>query len=180
MRLIWGILDRICVVVGALVFAQIPLFIHLYTQRLAGHTAELSLQVEQLRQAAQMSHKTLDEYISKFLQSNDSDFSRQGEWMQHLVQRWEALSNAYMKLQQASPWDRPVQFFHYFDLQIARPTMESFEFGLPFTLEGGVYALLGVACGFLFFRGALKIKRSVGFSLRLFWRTSVRLLKRGS
>ncbi len=168
MRLVWGVLDRICVVIGALLFAQIPLFMQSYTQRLAGHAEELSTQVEQLRQVAMLGNKTLEQYIGKFLQSNDPDFSHQGQWMQRLVDRWEYLSTAYTSLQEASPWSRPLEFFHYFDSQIAKPTFEQFEPGLPFTLEGGAYALVGVVVGFFLFRLLLRALLSVRYLFKPF------------
>jgi hypothetical protein len=65
-------------VIGAFVASQIPEFIQQYTQRLAGHVNELYRLLNQMRQVASYSNKTLDQYIQKFITSSDPDFARQG------------------------------------------------------------------------------------------------------
>lgn len=58
---IGGLMDRACAVVGAVVFAQAPLFMQQYSQQLIGRTAELKLQVDGMKQAANLSGKTLEQ-----------------------------------------------------------------------------------------------------------------------
>lgn len=146
-----GLLDRICAVVGALAVSQIPLFIQQYKHQLSGHVAELQIQVDAMRQAASHSGKTLEQFIKKFVDSQDGDFSLQGEIMQSMVSRWHSLSDAFFALKDASLFTKPVVFALHFNPAIAKETMDSFVPGIPLSLEGGVYALIGIGVGYFVF-----------------------------
>lgn len=158
MRLFLSMLDRLFVVVGALLGVQIPLFMQQYTQRLAGHVAELNRVLNNLRELAFQSNKTLEEYIAKFLANPDLDFSRQGEFMAGVASRWQHLSQALENMNTSSIWMRPYVFLRDLQLEIAKPVFYSFELGLNLTLEGFFYAILGAMLGFLFYKA---IHRSV-------------------
>lgn len=145
------LLDRIFAVLGALLFSQIPLFIIYYIQQLQGHVSELQVQVDAIRRLASQNGKSLEHYIQKFLSSSDLDFHGQGLLMQKMVERLEAFSKALFSLQQASIWERPVIFVKNLDWSIFQATLDHYEVGLPITLEGAFYALLGIFIGFLIF-----------------------------
>ncbi|MBS4168396.1 DUF2937 family protein [Parachlamydia sp. AcF125] len=149
---IGGIIDRLCVVCGALLFSQIPSFIQQYSQRLAGHVAELKIQTTALAQAAHLSGKTIDQLIAKFLASGDPDFIRQGELMQHTFVRFHHLSTALAHLQESNAFSRPFIFFSQLDPAIAEGTFKDFAFGVSLTIEGGIYALGGMIIGALSYR----------------------------
>lgn len=167
LRLLGGLMDRVCAAAGALLFSQAPLFMQQYTQQLVGREAELRLQMNGMQQTAAISGKTLEQLIQKFIDSPDSDFHRQGEMMQSLVSRWHHLSDALLAMQTSSTWTRPFEFFYYLDLDVARSTVKSFAFGLSFSSEGMTYALIGLMAGYLAF--------SV---LRKLWQISARRLFR--
>src|ERR1700679_1329642 len=99
---IGSLLDRLCVVIGAFIGSQIPQFMQQYTQRLAGHVDALQRLLNQLRQMASLSNKTLEQYIQKFKDTSDSDFVHQGEFMQGILSRWEDLHQALDRLTQGS------------------------------------------------------------------------------
>lgn len=160
-KFVGGILDRACAVAGALVVSQVPLFIQQYKQQLSGHVAELQLQVEMVRQAAMASGKTIDQFIKKFVASGDVDFSRQGEIMQQMVQRWHDLADGFNALSQASIVAKPIVFFQHFNVSIAKETVSTFSPGIPLTLEGGVYALIGIGVGYLTFSTIKAICRAL-------------------
>lgn len=145
--------DRLFVVIGALIFSQIPLFIDHYQVELGARLTELELQVGLMRQAAHHSHKTLDQYVEKFKESQDPDFSRQGSIMAGMVQRWESLSVSLTALQNASLLERPLIFLKHLNGEIIQSTYKSFSFGLFFTVEVGIYALAGMLFGYLLFAG---------------------------
>ena len=147
-----SILDRLCIVAGAFFGSQIPQFMQQYSQRLAGHVSELQKLIDQLRQAASLSHKTLDQYILKFLSSADPDFAHQGQFMQGIVHRWEELNQALVHLSQSSAWQRPLIFFKDLQLDIAQSTLAAFQPGINLNLEGMCYAGLGVFLGWLFYQ----------------------------
>jgi hypothetical protein len=151
-RWISSILDRIFALLGALLFSQFPFFIQQYTQQLAGHVAELQWQIGALAQLASQSGKSLEQYIQKFSNSIDPDFSLQGHFMQGLVQRFDRLSEGLQALQQATVWERPFIFIQYFHQSIASATYENFKPGLAFTVESAAYLLCGLLVGYLLYQ----------------------------
>lgn len=150
-RMLSGIIDRLFALAGALSFSQTPLFIQQYRQQLFGRVEELNLQIRVLHDAAKLSGKTLEQYIDKFIQNPDIDFSRQGMIMQGLVQRWTELNQSLHALTEADLWKKPLVFIHYYNKDVAEATWRHFELGIPLTVEGGVYALFGMAIGFFTF-----------------------------
>lgn len=145
--LIGSLLDRLCIAAGALIGSQIPQFMQQYTQRLAGHIEALQKLVDQLRQIATFSHKTLEQYIQKFRDSSDSDFIYQGDFMQGILTRWQDLHQVLDHLTQSSMWLRPYYFLKDFQPDIAHSTLISFQPGLNLTLEGLCYAGAGMIAG---------------------------------
>lgn len=159
-------LDRICAVIGALVFSQAPMFMQQYTQQLGGHVAELRLQIEAMTQAADQSGKTLELFIQKFTSNSDLDVMRQGEIMQKMLERYHSLSETYLLLSQSSAFTKPFIFVSDLYGDIAKSTLATFNFGLEFSLEGLIYALIGIFFGYSIFAGIKKGFRAIGNLLR--------------
>lgn len=149
MKWIFSLLDRICAVVGALAFSQVPEFIQQYLQRLGGHVAELNHQIQIITYNAAASGKNLDQYIHKFKMSGDIDFVHQGEMMQEMALRYQTLLHNLQEIQQATAWGRGIKFFYHIDFIIARETMHHFVPGVSFSLEGMVYGLVGLMFGWM-------------------------------
>lgn len=145
------IIDRVCVVVGALLFSQAPQFFSLYTHRLAGHAEEIKIHTAAIRYAAQKSGKELLEYVQKFSNHHDLDVSLQGEMMQNMMARQTELSKAYIAMQDATPFSRPFHFLKYFNPEIAKATLVQFQPGLVFSAEAVIYAVVGMGVGFSLF-----------------------------
>jgi hypothetical protein len=146
-----SVLDRLCVIVGAFVGSQIPQFMQQYSQRLAGHVDELQHLLDNLRQLAAHSDKTLEQYIQKFVTNADPDFARQGHFMQHLMGRWQELEHALYHLTHSSIWARPYVFLKELQADIAQATLFSFQPGISLNLEGLCYAGGGVLIGLAFY-----------------------------
>lgn len=134
--------DRIFAVMGAFAFSQFPLFMQDYRQQLVGRIAELRLQIQAMQQAA--GDRTLHAYVEKFANSSDPDFSKHGEILQGMLQRYEALQQGYASMAQAAPLVQPFTFATHFQKDVALSTWEHFDFGIPLSVEGGVYALIGI------------------------------------
>lgn len=147
-----GILDRVFAVIGALLFLQAPMFMMQYVHNLAGHVAELQLQMELMRKTAASTGKTLEQYVSKFMSNSDPDFSKQGEIMQGMIDRWENLSSGLHSLMSSNVFARPFVFMYHFDYSVAKDTYSHFQFGLTFSLEGIVYSMIGLVIGYFIFR----------------------------
>lgn len=152
-----SLIDRLCIVFGAFMGSQVPQFMQQYSQRLSGHVTELEHLVEQLRKTASLSHKTLDQYIQKFLSSSDPDFVHQGHFMQGIVNRWDELNQSYLSLMQSSPLSRPFTFLYGLKSDIAGSTFDSFQPGLSLNLEGLCYTGVGIVCGWAFFKVVSKL-----------------------
>jgi|GEM_PF-1918355 len=157
---------RIFILLGALLFSQLPLFISAYTQQLSGRVAELKLQRDALLRIAQQSGKTLDQYIYKFLNSTDPDFHGQGEWMQATLKRFQAFSESLNSLKLSSPWQKPLIFFKDFNLEVGQATIKEFSAGLPLTLEGAAYAAAGALFGWIVFLALRQLCRAVAAPFR--------------
>lgn len=166
-----GLFDRIFAVVGALVCAQAPMFIQQYSQQLSGRVAELKLQVGAIANVAAQGNKPVTQYIQRFLDSGDQDFMLQGELMQKMTLRYGHLSEALTDLGTSSMWSKPFVFMRDFSWDIAQSTFTDFQPGIPFTLEGFIYALIGIGLGYGFF--AL-----IAFIARFFYNCIANLFRR--
>lgn len=146
-----GLIDRLCAAIGAILAAQAPLFMQQYTQQLVGRQAELQLQIDAMRRNAALSGKSLEQLAQKFMASADMDVVRQGEVMFGTVDRWHHFSHALSAMQESSIWTKPFVFLYHLNGDVFSSTLHRFHMGLPLTVEGGAYALLGVACGYACF-----------------------------
>lgn len=144
-----GLFDRLCVVAGAFIGSQIPSFITQYTQRLSGHVAELEHLVAGMKKSAGLSGKTVESYIGKFTSSQDPDFARQGELMQHLVTRWQELALSLHNLMESTIWTRPFVFMTNWNSEVAEGTLASFQPSITLSVEGLCYTGAGILVGYL-------------------------------
>lgn len=161
-----GLIDRIFAAAGGVLFSQAPLFMKQYAQQLSGHAAELRYQVDAMRQAATNSGKTLEQFIQKFVESNDADFMRQGDIMSAMVNRWYNTTDALAALQESSVFTRPFVFLTHMNWDIVKSTWTHYVFGLPFTLEGLVYAIIGIIFGFFVFFAIRKFLVSLWLAIK--------------
>ena len=139
-----GLLDRALCVIGAVVFSQIPEFMQQYLQRLGGHLDEARRQLLQFQHAAAQSGLTLDRLIGQTTANADPAVARLGGVMTEAMTRVDTLAAAQSAIQNASLWSRPFVFLQHVDLAIARATWAIFKPAVPTTVEGLVYALLGM------------------------------------
>jgi hypothetical protein len=139
-----GLFDRALCVIGAVIFSQVPEFIQQYLQRLGGHLDEARRQLQQFQQAAAQSGLTLDRLISQTNTNADPAVAKLGGVMTAAVARVDTLETAQSAIQHASLWSRPFVFMRYLDSSIAHATWTIFKPAVPTTVEGFVYALLGM------------------------------------
>jgi hypothetical protein len=99
----------------------------------------------------------LNEYIQKFIQNGDSDFVKQGEFMQYMLQRWQELNHTLENLVQSSSFLRPFIFLKEMDYSIAQETFYFYQPGINLTWVGGSYTALGVLIGFVFYQILSKV-----------------------
>lgn len=147
MEWIWQVMDRSISAVCALLCLQIPSFFVQYMQRLSGHIQELQRQLGTLKHLAQASGRNLTQYIEKFVHQSDHDFSEQGQWMQGLLERHGGLTQSFQALQNADAWQRPFVFLSEMDSNIAFGTVHEFQPAIAMSVEGLLYAFMGVLIG---------------------------------
>jgi hypothetical protein len=139
-----GVLDRVLCVLGTVAFSQVPEFMQQYLQRLGGHLDEARRQLDQFRQVAEQSGLTLDRLIDQTQTNPDAAVAKLSTVMTRAVSRVEELETAQLAIQNASLWERPFVFARNMDSEIARATGDIFKPAVPTTVEGLVYAIVGM------------------------------------
>ena len=143
-----GFLDRLVCVLGAVVCAQAPEFFQQYLQRLGGHLDEAMLQLASFEQAAQAAGKPWAQFVADTLGNPDAGLARLGATMRDTASRVDELAAAQTALLHASAWSRPWAFLAHLDATIAQATAAIFKPAVPTTVEGAIYAGIGVAVAF--------------------------------
>lgn len=156
-----GFFIAIVVFVFALSFAQIPVFIDQYQMRLEGHLAESEQQVRAYEEVAALRHKTLDEYIARFLNQADPDFHAEGQLIRRVIFRAKELARAREALVSAHPIFRPIVFVRYVDQDILNETWQGFTPGLLITAQLAIWAGVGALMAFIVCWGIRSVWASV-------------------
>lgn len=139
-----GLIDRLLCVLGVLVFSQAPEFIQQYLQRLGGHLDEARSQLAQFRDVATQSGLTLDRLIAQTSANTDTAVAKLGGVMSSSVERVAELESAQAAIHNASIWSKPFVFARHVDPAIAQATWDIYRPAVPTTIEGLIYALLGM------------------------------------
>jgi Protein of unknown function (DUF2937). len=150
------LLDRALCVAGAVIFSQAPEFMQQYLQRLGGHLDEARRQLEQFRRVAAQSGLSLEQFIAKTNANADAAVAKLGGVMSEASVRVEQLETAQSAIMHASPLTRPFAFIRHVDTEIANATWSIFKPAVPTTLEGLLYALIGMAVFLGIYHGLIK------------------------
>lgn len=148
-----SLVDRILCVVGAVLFAQAPEFMQQYLQRLGGHLAEARRQLLQFEEIARQAGKTLQELAAQYLANADPSVVSMGKLVKETEARVNTLSAAEIALRDASVWTRPFIFLRDLDWEIAKGASAVYKAAVPTTLEGLIYAGIGVAAILALYHG---------------------------
>ena len=150
------LLDRVVCVLGAAFFAQAPEFFQQYLQRLGGHLDEARRQLQQFENVAVQSGITLEELATQTQASSEITVSRLGGVIQATIERVDALTQAQAALIDATVWSRPFVFVRTMDVDIARATGHFFKPAVPTTVEGLIYAFVGMLVALGLFQGLVR------------------------
>jgi hypothetical protein len=148
--------DRALCVVGAVVFSQAPEFMQQYLQRLGGHLDEARRQLAQFQNVAAQSGLSLEQFIRQTNANADLAVAKLGGVMNDAVVRVGHLETAQIAIQGASPLSRPFVFLQHVDPEIANATWSIYQPAVPTTVEGLLYALLGMAVFLGLYYGVIK------------------------
>jgi len=157
LRFLDAVCDRIFSVLGALIFSQAPSFIQQYIQRLAGSTYELELQVIQINKIATSAGLSINDYIQKFMTSGDPLFVSQGKFLEMIFERYEDFSHALKNLEEAFWLTRPFTFMQNLNTDLFRGTLKHYTPSVNISLEGLIYALIGLLIGYFIYQGIRKV-----------------------
>lgn len=163
---LWSILDRISGLLGAFVLSQFPQFFSQYMQRLGGHLREAERTLDQYLRASRSLGLTLQEYIDHHMVSQERVYSRSGEVITQLIDRYYALEESTRILQEATPLNRWFYFIREGDWMIVQQTWQDYTPGVPTTWEGAIYALTGLLLGWGIFSGIRGLVRRLFFRKR--------------
>lgn len=144
-------MDRLFAAAGAILLSQGPAFIQQYMQQIQGALLELHRQVVQLKVLA--NGKTMDQFVSKFLDSQDADFVGQGHFIQSILERQQELNSALSGIQDASFFTRPFHFLYHLHYDLLDSTWKHFTPSLSITAEGILYILVGLFLGYAVWAG---------------------------
>jgi hypothetical protein len=143
-----GFADRLVCVLGAVFAAQAPEFFQQYLQRLGGHLDEIRRQLAAFESAAHAAGKPWVQFVADTTANPDPGLAKLGSTMAATAARADELAAAHAALLDASVWSRPWAFFAHLDLEIAHATAAVFKPAVPTTIEGAVYAALGIGVAF--------------------------------
>lgn len=139
--------DRIICVVAAVVMLQAPIYMNQYQNVLAGAQMEAALSYNRLTQVAADFDQTLREYLDELLANDNPKVVANAEEDDEKVKRYESYTASLEAFQQANVFSKPFVFLSHYDPQLAHAV--AFQPGLPITMEGFVYALLGILIAML-------------------------------
>jgi len=151
-----GLIDRLLCVVGAVLCSQLPEFIQQYLQRLGGHLDEARWQLDRFREVAAKSGLTLDQLAARSQTNAEPSVARLGQLMHDAVERADALAAADTAIRHASILTRPFVFLRHVDMSIAWSTWQVFRPAVPTTIEGMLYAGVGMLLILAFYHGAVR------------------------
>ncbi|ACB74978.1 DUF2937 family protein [Opitutus terrae] len=151
-----GVLDRVLCVIGTLLFSQAPEFMQQYLQRLGGHLDEARRQLAQFQRVADQSGVTLEQLIRQTSANTDAAVAKLGGVMSHAVSRVQELQTAQTAIQNATIWEKPFVFLRHVDTSIASATWEIYRPAVPTTVEGLVYAAIGMLVLLALYHGAVR------------------------
>jgi len=132
---------------GAGAFAQFPEFYQQYLQRLGGRLDQLALDLDRLLRDAVTLGRSLEAYLQELFASGTLAARQAAKRELERVDDAESLRAAYDALANAGPFERPFVFLRHFDPALAGDTASIFTPAIPTSLEGGLYAALGLLVG---------------------------------
>lgn len=136
-------------VIVAALLSQFPEYAQQYEQRLGGAVDELRIIVEDFDRAATSFGLEREEALARYAATGDDFIRGRGLSMAQTIARYEWLRTTLVQVQGATGWERFTHLPVYFDSEIGERALENFEPGVPLTVEGAIYALLGFALGYL-------------------------------
>jgi len=142
-RLIFNYLDKILFALAAILGLQLPAFIQQYSQRVGGHLNEALGHLDRYRLLAAKNYDGNIQQLIAHLKNNPSEkLSSVGTLVEDLSARTEHLQASYNSLQQSNFLKRVFSFVRDLDLDIAKATLEQYQWSIPLTTDAALCAII--------------------------------------
>ncbi|WEK03814.1 MAG: DUF2937 family protein [Candidatus Devosia phytovorans] len=148
----------------AVVLSQFPEYAQQYTQRLGGAVDELRIITQRFDTEAAAAGLDRQQALDRYNTATDGFIVGRGTSEAANFVRLEQLSGTLAQIQNADPVERLQSLPAYLDSDIGRRTLENYKPAVPVTMEGILYAGVGLILGYLVMSGlwrfcALPIKQ---------------------
>ena len=164
LKVVDGYASQVAGAVGGISFSQIPGFISHYTQRLGGHATEAAKHVADYTRIAADNGVDLARYIADHVGSGVDTIMATGAKIKSDLLRSEYLTSAYDSIRNADIIQKPIEFVTNFDYDIAVGALKDFVPNVPLSVEGAVYAAVGIGVGWGAYKLATRgIPGAIGF-----------------
>lgn len=160
MRIIRGLLDRVCFALGVLLFMQVPHFIDQYTQRLGGFYQAQLEHLHQYQDIANSQHQgDLNKLIQEFESSHRNSVREAGANIRNLHIASQSLKTEVDVLEGNNFVYKVLHLLTGAHYNIAGETLRIYKPGIPLSIEGILCGLIGGVLLSLLFNAVLMIPR---------------------
>ena len=154
-------------IAGAAVTSQAPEFTQQYRQRLGGALQELRVIVSDFDADAERRDLTREEALSSYRASADEFLRDRGLSIGQTIRRYESLQRQAERFESWPDFARPAVLVGESDVQLFGGAWQDFRPGLPLTVTGAVWAMIGFLIGALLAQGGRMAGRNtVGIARR--------------
>ncbi|WJH41294.1 DUF2937 family protein [Aliirhizobium terrae] len=149
MRLFRRVLILLVAIAGAVVFSQAPELTQQYRQRLGGAIDELTTIIQNFDEQANHAGLERQAALNIYAVSPEQFLRSQGDSMRHTFDRYESLSDQMLHLASTSPILRPLVVARNPDPATLANAWRDFVPGVPVSIAGLVWAVLGAVVGLM-------------------------------
>lgn len=135
---------------GAAAATQFPAYFQQYLQRLGGARDEAVRAADAAGSGAQVLGLSVEEYAAQLAKLGDQG-AAQAKVIIDLIDRADELDSAFTRVQSASLVEQPILLASVYDTDIGKRAWDAMEFALPLSMNGLVYALLGLVVALALF-----------------------------
>jgi hypothetical protein len=149
MRLLRRALILLVAIAGGVTFSQAPELAQQYRQRLGGAIDELTTIIQNFDEQANHNGLERQAALNIYAVSPEQFLRSQGDSMRQAFDRYEDLSDQLLHLTSASPILRPLVIARSPDAATLANTWRDFVPGVPVSVAGLVWAMLGAVVGLM-------------------------------
>ncbi|MEM7658056.1 MAG: DUF2937 family protein [Bacteroidota bacterium] len=139
--------DRIICVLFAVLFAQVPVYISQYIDVLSGARMEAQKVYDDVAEVANAYQQSVDQFLEDMTNHPDQKVRDMSSVQLNTVQRYHRYTEALEALTERAAWLKPFYLIRHYDPSIHASMF--FEPNVPLTIEGAIYALMGLIVALL-------------------------------